>query len=63
MKLSRSLPSSLVGYDEKWPGTRSVALMDADQSLKTMYRLHRAGKFMKKLTKEDTAQVRRHSSG
>ena len=58
MKLSRSLPSSLVAYDEKWPGTRSQAMMEADQHLKAMYRLHRTGKFMRKLTKEDRTQVR-----
>ncbi|XP_064392805.1 unconventional myosin-Ic-A-like isoform X2 [Halichondria panicea] len=56
MKLSRSLPSSLVAYDEKWPGTRSQAMMEADQHLKAMYRLHRTGKFMRKLTKEDRTQ-------
>ncbi len=58
MKLSRSLPTTLVDYDKKWSGTRSHALQEADQGLKEMYRQHKIRQFMKPLSQEDIAQVR-----
>ena len=57
MQLSKSLPSGLVDFDDKWPSTCSLAFQDANQCLKEMYRLHLARTFMRKLTPEDRAQV------
>lgn len=57
MRLSKSLPRGLVGLDANWPSA-PVALTEASNQLREMYRLHLTRKFMRPLTPEDRAQVR-----
>ena len=58
MQLSKKLPKGLVGLDANWPSA-PVALTEASNQLREMYRLHVARKFMRPLTPEDRAQVSR----
>lgn len=55
MRLSKSLPRGLVGLDANWPSA-PVALTEASNQLREMYRLHLTRKFMRPLTPEDRAQ-------
>jgi myosin-1 len=51
-RLSERLPASLLTLDEKWLKP-PPSLQEASEQLKEMYRMHKAGKFMKRLTPED----------
>jgi myosin-1 len=51
-RLSERLPTSLLTLDDKWLKP-PPSLQEASEQLKEMYRMHKARKFMKRLTPED----------